>query len=40
MLRAKPALLMTSYHTKDFVEEKDGRSIGQRYIQMYIMRGR
>lgn len=31
---------MTSYLTEDFVEEKDGCSIGQRYVQMYIVRGR
>jgi len=41
MLWAKPVMLMTSYHTKDFVEEqKNGCPIGRLYIQMYIVRGR
>ena len=41
MLRAKPVVLMTSYLTKDFVEEQEnGRPIGQLYIQMYAVRGR
>jgi len=35
VLGAKPAALITSYHTGDFVEEdKNGCPIGQLYIQM------
>lgn len=41
MLGAKPAVLMTSYHTEDFVEEeKNGRPAGQLYVQVCIVRGR
>lgn len=41
VLRAKPVVLMTSYLTKDFVEEQEnGCPIGQLYIQMYAVRGR
>ena len=41
LLRAKPVVLMTSYLTKDFVEEQEnGCPIGQLYIQMYAVRGR
>ena len=41
VLWAKPVVLMTSYHTKDFVEEQEnGCPIGQLYIQMYAVRGR
>jgi len=41
LLWAKPVVLMTSYLTKDFVEEQEnGCPIGQLYIQMYAVRGR
>lgn len=40
LLRANPAVLMTSYHTDLVEEEKDRRPVGQLYVQMCIVRGR